>query len=72
MWEKVGYEELIKDLRRVRQKLGHWPRVREYRKYGRHSVTSFFRYFGSWRKALSFAQQDAETIEQWVERIKSM
>lgn len=45
-------EELLAELRRLADELGHSPARREMRRHGNHSDSTYDRRFGSWREAL--------------------
>jgi hypothetical protein len=44
-------EELLEDLRRVGDEVGHVPSIKEYRQKGQHSDKTYFERFGSWQAA---------------------
>lgn len=48
-------EQLVAELHRVAEELGRPPSLKQFRARGRHSVTTYFDRFGSWRDALAAA-----------------
>lgn len=48
----IRTEELLSDLKRVRDKIGMLPSRNLYREHGKYNTATFHRHFGSWNKAL--------------------
>ena len=55
---KLGEDVLIEDLQELADELEKQPSQREMNEHGRHSHTTYVRYFGSWTNALEAAFDD--------------
>lgn len=53
--QKLSCEKLVKDLQKVAAQLGYTPSLRQLRTCGLSGPTTYYRYFGSWAKALQAA-----------------
>lgn len=64
--QKIGTDELIKDLVSVAEKLSKAPTMAEYNNTGKYEVSVFCRRFGSWNAALLKANL-AVNNREWTE-----
>lgn len=55
---RIATDELLADLRRVADELGHSPTVGDYRDHGKYSPKSLQKRFGSWNAAKEVAGLD--------------
>lgn len=53
--QSVTDEELLEEIRRLAEELGHPPSLKEARAQGDYSVTTFYQRFGSWSESLEAA-----------------
>jgi DNA-directed RNA polymerase subunit RPC12/RpoP len=58
MTKRIANEELIEDLQRVAEEVGHPPTTREYREHGQHKYETLSKRWGSWDAALEAAEMD--------------
>lgn len=49
----INKNDLIEDLKQVKNKIGSIPSINRYRKYGIYNPATFHRRFGSWNNALT-------------------
>lgn len=53
---ELAEEEMIKDIRRLEEKLGRTPTTRDVHEQGQYGVNSYYRTFGSWNDAIEKAE----------------
>lgn len=59
-------EELLKEINRLTDELGHPPTITEFRKYGEYSVTTYYSRFGSWKEAIKEAGYEPRQPESKI------
>lgn len=62
MPKKVSDEELLEELRRLREELGRTPRRSDVEEYSEHSPTTFYRHFGALVEARKAAGLDSPEV----------
>lgn len=58
----VSKEDCLQDLRKTEMKLSRVPTTKEQERYGKHSVKTFYKFFDSWREAVSSAGLDDSNV----------
>lgn len=61
--QSVTTEELLADLRRLRDELGKKPTTTAVTEHGQHSASTYYSRFGSWDDVLDHAFDDADADE---------
>ena len=59
-------EDLLSEIRRLADKLGHKPFASDMTEHGKYGARSYFRRFGSWGNALEEAGFEARTMGEWI------
>jgi hypothetical protein len=56
----ISEEELLSEIRRLREELGEYPTYRGMTEYGKYGAATYVRHFGSWEKAVKKAKINQE------------
>lgn len=64
---KYTDEELLDEVRRLKEELGHPPTLQEFRNQSEHSATTYYNRFGSWSDAVELAEFSPRKPESKIE-----
>lgn len=59
--QRISDEDLLKELNRLADKLGHTPTIQDLREHGQFSISPYKDHFGSWNEALETADLKPNT-----------
>jgi hypothetical protein len=67
---RYSNEELLDEIRKVTEELGHTPSLAEFREKGKYSASTYYSRFGSWNKAVKKAGYEANEPDSKVSKKK--
>lgn len=63
---KYTDEDLLDEIRRLNEELGHPPSLQEFRNHGTYSATTYYNRFGSWSEAVERAGFESSEPERRI------